>query len=48
MPFGLKNIGSTYHRLMDVLLTHHIGWNLEVYVDDMIVKTIEGWNHAED
>lgn len=48
MPFGLKNAGSPYQRLMDSIFTHQIGRNLEVYIDDMIVKTIERQNHAED
>lgn len=48
MPFNLKNVGATYQRLMHSVLTHQIGWNLEVYVDDMIVKTIEGRNYEED
>lgn len=46
--FRLKNIGATYQHLMDVVFTHKIGHNLEVYVDDMIVKTINGCNHADD
>lgn len=48
MPFGLKSVGATYQWLMDVVFAHNIGWNLEVYFDDMIVKTIKGWNHTED
>lgn len=40
MPFILKNIGTTYQQFMDVVFSHQIGRNLEVYVDDMIVKTI--------
>lgn len=44
MPFNLKNVGDTYQHVMDVVFDHQIGWNLEVYVDDMIVKTIEGHN----
>lgn len=48
MPLGLKNIGATYQRLMDDVFIHKICRNLEVYIDDMIVKTIKGCNHAED
>lgn len=44
---GLKNVGATYQQLMDVVFSHHIG-NSEVYVDNMIVKTTEGRNHAAD
>jgi len=48
MPFGLKNAGATYQRMMDLFFRDHIGKNLEVYVDDMVVKTKEGGNHTED
>lgn len=41
MPFSLKNVCVTYQRLMDVFIAQQIGINLEVYVDDMIVKTIK-------
>ncbi|GKC36898.1 reverse transcriptase domain-containing protein, partial [Tanacetum coccineum] len=36
MPFGLKNAGSTYQRLVDKAFQGQIGRNLEVYVDDLI------------
>lgn len=42
MPFGLKNDGTTYQRLMDVVFLYHIGWNLEVYIKDMIINNTEG------
>lgn len=48
IPFGLKNTGGTYHRLVEVIFSHQIGWNLEAYIDDMIVKTVKGCIHAED
>lgn len=48
MPFGLKNIGPIYQRLMDVVFAHKIGRNLEIYIYDMIVKTVKGHNHAKD
>ncbi|RDX74476.1 Retrovirus-related Pol polyprotein from transposon 17.6, partial [Mucuna pruriens] len=38
MHFGLKNVVATYQRLMDKVFADHIGWNLVVYVDDMVVK----------
>lgn len=46
MPFSLKKVGATYQRLMDVVFSHQIEKNLEVYVDSMIVNIIEGRSHA--
>ncbi|GJV47605.1 reverse transcriptase domain-containing protein [Tanacetum coccineum] len=39
MPFGLKNAGSTYQRLVDKAFQKQIGRNLEVYVDDLVIKS---------
>ncbi|XP_016206752.1 uncharacterized protein LOC107647148 [Arachis ipaensis] len=39
MPFELKNAGTTYQRLMNKVFADHIGKLMEVYVDDMLVKT---------
>nr|GEW64035.1 reverse transcriptase domain-containing protein [Tanacetum cinerariifolium] len=39
MPFGLKNDGATYQRLMNKAFEGQIGWNIEVYVDDLVVKS---------
>ncbi|GKA07400.1 reverse transcriptase domain-containing protein [Tanacetum coccineum] len=35
MPFGLKNVGATYQRLVDKAFQKQIGRNLEVYMDDL-------------
>ena len=40
MPFGLKNVGTTYQRLMNKMFTHQIGRNIQVYVDDILVKSL--------
>ncbi|XP_073138405.1 uncharacterized protein [Henckelia pumila] len=39
MPFGLKNSGATYQRLMDKVFKQQIGKNIEVYIDDILVKS---------
>nr|KAJ0195274.1 hypothetical protein LSAT_V11C700375530 [Lactuca sativa] len=39
MSFGLKNVGATYQRLMDNVFSDQPGRNIEVYVDDMVIKS---------
>ncbi|GJV51801.1 reverse transcriptase domain-containing protein [Tanacetum coccineum] len=39
MPFGLRNAGATYQRLVDKAFHGKIGRNLEVYVDDLVIKS---------
>ncbi|GKB72867.1 reverse transcriptase domain-containing protein [Tanacetum coccineum] len=39
MPFGLRNAGATYQRLVDKAFHGQIGRNLEVYVDDLVIKS---------
>ena len=41
MPFGLKNVGATYQRLVNKMFSKQIGRNMEVYMDDMLVKSKE-------
>ena len=48
MPFGLKNAGATYQRLMNKMFTHQIGRNVQVYVDDMLVKSLHENDHLND
>ncbi|GKD94353.1 reverse transcriptase domain-containing protein [Tanacetum coccineum] len=38
-PFGLKNVRATYQRLVDKVFQKQIGKNLEVYVDDLVIKS---------
>ncbi|KAM1567068.1 hypothetical protein ACFX1Z_045668 [Malus domestica] len=45
MPFGLKNVGATYQRLVNSMFTEQIGKNMEVYVDDMLVKSKHADQH---
>lgn len=44
MPFSLKNTGDTYQRLMDQVFRQQIWRNIEVYMDDILVKWC-GCNH---
>src|SRR4051812_16391243 len=39
MPFGLKNAGATYQRMIQTCLENQIGKTVEAYVDDVVVKT---------
>ncbi|GJQ93885.1 reverse transcriptase domain-containing protein [Tanacetum coccineum] len=39
MPFGLKNAGATYQRLVDKAFENQVGRNMEVYVDDLVIKS---------
>ena len=48
MPFGLKNAGATYKRLMNKMFAHQLGRNVQVYVDDMLVKSVRENDHLND
>ncbi|XP_027905968.1 uncharacterized protein LOC114165580 [Vigna unguiculata] len=48
MPFGLKNAGATYQRMMDRILQPMLGRNVEAYVDDMVVTSTREGSHADD
>ena len=39
MPFGLKNVGATYQRMIQTCLEKQIGKTMEAYVDDVVIKT---------
>ena len=47
MPFGLKNAGATYQRLVTKMFRPLLGKTMEVYIDDMLVKSKERLDHAE-
>ena len=48
MPFGLKNAGTTYQRLMNKIFAQQIGRNVQVYVDDMLVKSQRKEDHLDN
>ena len=45
MPFGLKNAGATYQRLVNRMFHKKIGASMEVYIDDMLVKSVKAELH---
>ena len=47
MPFGLKNVGATYQRVVIKMFRPLLGKTMEVYIDDMLVKSKEHPDHAE-
>ena len=47
MSFGLKNTGATYQRLVNGIFKDLIGKSMEVYVNDMLVKSKIAGNHRE-
>ena len=48
MPFGLKNTGSTYQRMMTRMFEPQLGKSIEVYIDDMVVKSKVVSEHVKD
>src|SRR3954470_5218031 len=48
MPFGLKNAGATYQRMMQACLKEKIGRNVQVYVDDIVIKTYKAATLLDD
>ena len=48
MPFGLKNAGAIYQRMMTRMFRDKIGRTVEVYIDNMVVKSKQESRHVED
>ena len=48
MPFGLKNAGATFQRMVNKMFKDKIGKNVEIYIDDMIVKSRRAEEHPKD
>ena len=47
MPFGLKNVGATYQRLVNRMFQKHIRASMEVYIDDMLIKSVKAELHVD-
>ena len=45
MPFGPKNAGATYQRLVNRMFAYKLGNKMEVYIDDMLVKSLRAADH---
>ncbi|KAM1024887.1 hypothetical protein ACFX15_037430 [Malus domestica] len=45
MPLGLKNSGATYQRLVNSMFVEQIRKSMEVYVDDMLIKSKHADQH---
>ena len=48
MPFGLKKAGPTYQKLVNHMFCPQIRRNVEVYVDDMLVKSLDEEKQLDD
>ena len=48
MPFGLKNAGTTYQRMITKMFEPQLGKNFEIYIDDMVVKSKLVSEHVRD
>ena len=48
MPFCLKNAGSTYQQIMTKMFEPQLGKSIEVYIDDMVVKSRVVSEHIGD
>jgi hypothetical protein len=48
MTFGLKNAGATYQRAMNLIFHDLLGIILEIYIDDVVVKSDSMDNHLAD
>jgi hypothetical protein len=46
--FGLKNVGATYQRAMNLIFHDLLGIVLEIYIDDVVVKSDSMDNHLAD
>ena len=43
MPFSFKNVGATYQQLINKIIKHQIGRYMKVYINDVLVKSMEAY-----
>ena len=48
MPFGLNNVGSTYQRIITKIFEPQLWENIEIYINDMVVKNKLESKHVND
>jgi hypothetical protein len=48
MTFGLKNAGATYQRAMNYIFHELIGKIVEIYIDDVVIKSLDHESHLDD
>jgi hypothetical protein len=48
MTFGLKNVGATYQRAMNYIFHELIGKLGEIYIDDVVIKSLNHESHLDD
>lgn len=48
IPFGIKNVRSTYQRMVMRMFENQLGKNVEAYIDDTVVKFKEDFEHLID
>ena len=48
MPFSLKNARSTYQRMMTKMFEPQLGKNIEIYINDMVVKSKKVSDNVDD
>lgn len=48
MPFSFKNAGAIYQRLVNKVFKDEINWDMEIYVDNILIKGAKETNHVKD
>lgn len=48
IPFGLKNAGATYQRLVNQMFKDQLGRNMEAYINGRLVKSMVSNQHIDE